>query len=140
MNNFKNVLEGNWEEVKGDIQANWGKLTDSDIDKINGSYKSLVGKLRKSYGYKSEEVEQQISDFFESGDFDTLILKSKNKIEEIKNIVFETIDDYFQTAKQKTIDTEKAIVKYATDNPLKVIGLVASVSLIAGCLLRYKRS
>jgi CsbD-like protein len=31
-----NRVEGNWKQVKGKIKEQWGKLTDDDLDVING--------------------------------------------------------------------------------------------------------
>ena len=34
-------VEGNWKEFKGKVQQKWGKLTDDDLDVIEGSAPSL---------------------------------------------------------------------------------------------------
>lgn len=39
-----NRVEGNWEQVKGKVKEQWGKLTDDDIDVINGRREQLEGK------------------------------------------------------------------------------------------------
>ncbi len=31
-----NRVEGNWKQIKGKVKEQWGKLTDDDIDQING--------------------------------------------------------------------------------------------------------
>ncbi len=30
----KDVFEGKWEQIKGDVQKKWGKLTNDDLDVI----------------------------------------------------------------------------------------------------------
>ena len=37
-------VEGNWKQFKGKVQQKWGKLTDDDVDVINGKRAELVGK------------------------------------------------------------------------------------------------
>lgn len=59
----KNVIKGNWRELKGKIQRQWGELTDSDIDKMEGDYEALKGALQKTYGYEQEKAEQEIEQF-----------------------------------------------------------------------------
>ncbi|HEY5869479.1 MAG TPA: CsbD family protein, partial [Candidatus Tectomicrobia bacterium] len=34
----KDIVEGNWKQMRGHIKAWWGKLTNDDLDKINGQY------------------------------------------------------------------------------------------------------
>lgn len=55
-----NQIEGNWEEFKGKVQTQWGKLTDDDLDVINGKRKELSGKLKARYGKAQEEAEREI--------------------------------------------------------------------------------
>lgn len=59
----KEIFKGNWNIVKGKLKQQWGKLTDDDIAKINGSYDELVGYIEKRYGMKKEQVEKQIETF-----------------------------------------------------------------------------
>lgn len=56
-------LKGYWKQAKGEIQTQWGKLTDDDYDIINGESEKLVGKLMERYGIAKEIAEQQVNDF-----------------------------------------------------------------------------
>ena len=58
----KDILEGKWEQVKGEIQKKWGKLTDDDLDVIKGDTKKLAGKLQEMYGWSEEETEKEMTD------------------------------------------------------------------------------
>lgn len=55
-----NQVEGNWEQFKGQVQQQWGKLTNDDIDVIQGKRKELAGRIQKSYGRSQEEAEREI--------------------------------------------------------------------------------
>jgi uncharacterized protein YjbJ (UPF0337 family) len=56
-------VEGNWKQVKGKVKENWGKLTDDDVDVIEGRRDQLIGKLQEKYGIAREEAERQVADF-----------------------------------------------------------------------------
>lgn len=56
-------IEGNWLELKGKAQQKWGKLTDDDLDVIEGERNMLAGKLQQAYGMAREEAERQIRDW-----------------------------------------------------------------------------
>ncbi len=58
-----NQVEGNWEQFKGKVQTQWGKLTNDDLDVIRGNRKELAGKLQKHYGKTQEEVDREIDDW-----------------------------------------------------------------------------
>lgn len=59
----RDIIEGNWKEVKGTVKERWGKLTDDDLDKIAGKRDQLVGRLQKAYGYQKEDAERELAKF-----------------------------------------------------------------------------
>jgi uncharacterized protein YjbJ (UPF0337 family) len=61
-------LEGNWKQLKGSIQKQWGKLTDDDFDVIAGNKEKLAGKLQERYGYSKEQAEEEIKNYSSSAD------------------------------------------------------------------------
>ena len=56
-------IEGNWKQVKGEAIAQWGKLTQDDVDLIDGRREQLVGKIQERYGIAKDEAEAQVRDF-----------------------------------------------------------------------------
>ena len=61
----KDIFEGKWEEVKGKMKHAWGKLTDDDLEQIEGNQQEIYGKLQKHYGYSKEQAEKAIKEFNE---------------------------------------------------------------------------
>jgi uncharacterized protein YjbJ (UPF0337 family) len=53
-------IQGDWEQFKGSLQAEWGKLTGDDIDVIQGDRKRLCGIVQKRYGKAREDAEKEI--------------------------------------------------------------------------------
>ena len=39
------ILEGNWKQVKGQVQQKWGKLTDDELDQIAGRRDAFLDQL-----------------------------------------------------------------------------------------------
>lgn len=59
-------VEGRWKQVKGQVKEKWGKLTDDDLDVIDGRRQQLVGKLQERYSTAKEEAERQADEFVRS--------------------------------------------------------------------------
>jgi len=57
------TLKGQWHQLKGEIKNQWGKLTDSDIDQIEGNGEKLVGKLQERYGFAKDRAEEEFRNF-----------------------------------------------------------------------------
>ena len=41
-----NRFEGNWKQFKGNVKEKWGRLTDDDLDVINGRREQLEARSR----------------------------------------------------------------------------------------------
>jgi uncharacterized protein YjbJ (UPF0337 family) len=58
-------VNGNWKQHKGKIMSKWGKLTDDDIESINGKRTELLGLLQSRYGCVKEQAEREIDQWIE---------------------------------------------------------------------------
>ena len=57
------TIEGKWQQLRGEVREQWGKLTNDDIDVIAGKRDQLLGLLQQRYGRSREEVERQVQEF-----------------------------------------------------------------------------
>jgi uncharacterized protein YjbJ (UPF0337 family) len=62
-------IEGNWKQFSGKVRQQWGKLTDDDLDVIDGRREELAGRIQEVYGVSKDEAEKQIDRF--AGSLDT---------------------------------------------------------------------
>jgi uncharacterized protein YjbJ (UPF0337 family) len=53
-------IEGRWSEFKGKAKQQWGKLTDDDLDVVEGRRDELLGKVQHAYGVSREEADKQV--------------------------------------------------------------------------------
>jgi uncharacterized protein YjbJ (UPF0337 family) len=60
----RDIIKGKWNQLKGEVKVQWGKLTDDELDEINGNYDKIVGKLQERYGYKRDRAEREADEFF----------------------------------------------------------------------------
>jgi uncharacterized protein YjbJ (UPF0337 family) len=66
----KHVLEGKWRQIRGEVKEQWGKLSDNQLDRINGQYDQLVGVLQETYGYTTEKAREEVDRFVSRIDHD----------------------------------------------------------------------
>lgn len=59
-------IEGNWKQLSGRIQEQWGKLTDDDLDVAAGKRQALAGRIQERYGIEKDEAEKQIKTWADS--------------------------------------------------------------------------
>ncbi|MAZ02027.1 MAG: hypothetical protein CMN56_02705 [Sneathiella sp.] len=59
----EDILKGKWKQIKGEAQKTWGKLTDDDLDQIDGDREVFLGRLQEKYGVAREEAEDMLNKF-----------------------------------------------------------------------------
>jgi uncharacterized protein YjbJ (UPF0337 family) len=56
-------VEGNWKQFTGKVKEKWGKLTDDDLQVINGQQDQLVGRIQERYGVAKDEAQKQVKNW-----------------------------------------------------------------------------
>jgi uncharacterized protein YjbJ (UPF0337 family) len=59
-------IEGNWKQFSGKAQQQWGKLTNDDLDVVEGRRTELVGKIQERYGIAKDEAERQVDSWLDN--------------------------------------------------------------------------
>ena len=67
-------IKGEWNIIKGNLKQKWAKLTDDDLQYIDGRQDELLGRIQKRTGETREAVEKAIKDY-------TAALSAKTSIE-----------------------------------------------------------
>ena len=61
-------IEGNWRQFTGRVKQRWGKLTDDDLDRIDGRREELEGALQETYGIAKDQAKKEIDEFIKRFD------------------------------------------------------------------------
>lgn len=56
-------ISGNWQQFKGKMREQWGKLTDDDVDVAAGQREQFLGRLQEREGIAKDEAEKQLEDW-----------------------------------------------------------------------------
>jgi len=61
----KDIMVGQWEQLKSRVKQRWGRLTDDQLDRISGYYDELAGLIRDRYGYTREKARKDVDEFIQ---------------------------------------------------------------------------
>jgi len=57
----KDIFEGKWKEMRGQVKELWGKLTDDELDQAAGNSDQIIGLLQQKYGYTRERAAEELN-------------------------------------------------------------------------------
>ena len=60
------ILQGKWHVLRGRIRSRWGRLTNDDLDRLEGGLEQLAGLVQQRYGLQREQAEKEAEAFFET--------------------------------------------------------------------------
>ena len=58
-----NFVEASWQRFRGEVRANWGRLTSAQLDVIAGRRARLASTIKEAYAVTGDEAERQIKNF-----------------------------------------------------------------------------
>ena len=67
----EDTLKGEWTQLKGKVREQWGKLTNDDLDQIQGRAEQLVGRIQERYGVARDEAKRQVETWRATDDIDS---------------------------------------------------------------------
>ena len=56
-------IKGDWNILKGHLKQKWARLTDDDLQLIEGQEDALLGRIQKRTGESRESVEVAIKEY-----------------------------------------------------------------------------
>ncbi len=59
-------IKGDWNITKGKLKQKWAKLTDDDLQYVEGQAEEVVGRIQKRTGETREAVEKAIKEYSDS--------------------------------------------------------------------------
>ena len=54
------IMEGNWRQLRGKVQEQWGNLTDDELDQVEGNVDQLIGLVQQKTGETRESIEHHL--------------------------------------------------------------------------------
>jgi len=55
-------IKGDWNITKGKLKQKWAKLTDDDLQFVEGKSEELIGRIQKRTGESREAVEKAVKE------------------------------------------------------------------------------
>jgi uncharacterized protein YjbJ (UPF0337 family) len=57
------LIERSWTEIRDKVRQQWDRLTEDDINRIEGRRDALLEKLKERYGMSYERIDRAVAEF-----------------------------------------------------------------------------
>jgi uncharacterized protein YjbJ (UPF0337 family) len=60
---LSSLFKSQWKQLRGKAKEKWGKLTDDDLDQVEGKIEQLIGVVQEKYELTRSKAEAEINEF-----------------------------------------------------------------------------
>jgi uncharacterized protein YjbJ (UPF0337 family) len=53
------IAKGKWNQLTGKVKQKWGKLTDDEVEQMEGNFEEFYGKMQEKYGMSRDKARQE---------------------------------------------------------------------------------
>ncbi|MCU0872983.1 MAG: CsbD family protein [Pirellulaceae bacterium] len=127
------ILEGDWNEIKGKLRQKWGQLTDDDLPQLRGELDQIIGIIQRKTGEGREAIERYVE-------------QVSGSVASAVGTAAETAGDYAQRAAETVQHTSKqaadqvragydAAERFVRERPKESLAVCFGMGVITGVVI-----
>jgi uncharacterized protein YjbJ (UPF0337 family) len=138
------VLQGQWNQVRGQLKKKWGQLTDDDLKFASGNVDQLVGRIQHKTGEAREAIEGYLDELTAQGGMaisqatetaGRYVRQAADSAREGYNRISAQVGDgYNQVSDQlgRQFESSRELIR---DNPARSVATAFGVGLLVGVVV-----
>ena len=126
-------LQGQWNQVKGQIRERWAEITDDDLQKVRGNTDQLVGLIQEKTGTARKEVEKFLQSSVDQGS--SMINQASESARQYAHKASENLQEQYHHVSDQVRASYEDAEDMVRSRPVESIGVAFGAGLIAGAIL-----
>ena len=127
------ILEGNWNEIKGKLRQKWGQLTDEELPQVCGDVEQIIGAIQRKTGESREAIEGYLKEV--SGNAASAIGTAAETVCDYAQHVSETVQHTAKQAAGQVRAGYNEADRFVHDRPGESMLVCFGVGLITGVVI-----
>jgi uncharacterized protein YjbJ (UPF0337 family) len=124
------VMEGNWDELRGKIREKWGQLTDADLPQFQGNIDQLVGAIQRRTGESRDMIEHYLEDITEGAS--TFVGKASDRMRQYVQQAAVSVQGSAQQAFDQARANYAEAEEFVRSRPVASLAVCFGLGMLAG--------
>jgi uncharacterized protein YjbJ (UPF0337 family) len=127
------VLQGQWNQVRGQLKKKWGQLTEDDLKFANGNIDQLVGRIQHKTGEAREAIESFLDEVTAQGA--SAVSQAADSVRNYAGYASEQMrDGYNRISDQlgRRYETSQELIR---ENPARTVAAAFGVGVVLGVVV-----
>jgi uncharacterized protein YjbJ (UPF0337 family) len=127
------VLQGQWNQVRGQLKKKWGQLTDDDLKFANGNLDQLVGKIQHKTGEAREAIESFLDELTAQGS--TTIAQAAETARQYAGYAGDQVREGYNRISDQLGRQYEASQDLVRENPARTVATAFGVGVLLGVVV-----
>ena len=126
------MLQGQWNELKGTLKEHWGSLTHDDLRAFNGDVDHLVGMIQRKTGESREAVRKYLEEV--TSDASSVVSSAVETARGAAHRAAETVHDTYENVTDQFRDGYVGAQEIVRRRPAESVVVAFGAGLFAGLI------
>ncbi|QDU37177.1 hypothetical protein Mal4_14860 [Maioricimonas rarisocia] len=133
-------LEGQWNEVKGQVKERWGQLSDDDLARAEGNADQLVGVIQQKTGESRRNIEEFLEKAIDdnANTMDQVARTARAYAEQASEKYQETVDQVTDQVGASYAEAEAMVQRKPVESVAVAFGAGIITGVVVGLALRSR--
>jgi uncharacterized protein YjbJ (UPF0337 family) len=126
------LLQGQWNQVRGQLKKKWGQLTDDDL-KFTNNIDQLIGRIQTRTGAAREAIERYLDELVEQGA--SAISQAAETVGQYAHYAGDSVRDSYNRISDQLGRPYEMTRELVRDNPAGSVATAFGVGVLLGLVL-----
>jgi uncharacterized protein YjbJ (UPF0337 family) len=127
------VLQGQWNQVRGQLKKKWGQLTEDDLKFTNGNIEQLVGRIQHKTGEAREAIESFLDELTSQGA--SAVSQVAESVKNYAGVASEQVRDGYNRISDQLGRQYEASQDLIRENPARTVATAFGVGVVLGVVV-----
>lgn len=126
-------LQGQWNNLRGQVKQKWGQLTDDDLQISGGNIDQLVGKIQQKTGEGREAIERFLGELTSRGS--SAVAHATEAVGNYAHQAGDRLRDQYGHVAEQARERFDHAQDHVRHNPAQSVAAAFGVGLVAGLIV-----
>jgi uncharacterized protein YjbJ (UPF0337 family) len=131
-------LQGQWNQLKGEVKKHWGQLSDDDLKWSGGNIDQLVGRIQQRTGESRESIEKYLDQLTSQGS--SAISSAVETVGSYANEVSHRLRDHYGQFSDQAHEGYMSAREVVVRNPMQWLAVAFGVGVLTGIFMGSSHS
>jgi len=127
------VLQGQWNQVRGQLKKKWGQLTEDDLKFTNGNIEQLVGRIQHKTGEAREAIESFLDEMTAQGA--SAVSQAAESVKNYAGYASDQVRDGYNRISDQLGRRYQASEELIRENPARTVATAFGVGVVLGVVV-----